>query len=220
MLQQRIPEGLSFRVTGADGDDYWRQIKSAKDLEGDFDIEVSGNSANSNKQIQQQTAAQIVQMQANPLYIQLGIIGPGQIFEGLKTHFKAQGIKEWNRYIQAPQGYQMQLTPMEEANRIARGINVPVTPQMDHQGFLDLYNQIFHDDHLLGQFSEQAAIQLARQAKQHEQMLAALKQQQAQAAEAAQNQQAMAQPGAQAAPGGNPLPQQALQAPIDPNTGG
>lgn len=220
MLQQRIPEGLSFRVTGQDGDDYWRQIKSQKELEGDFDIEVSGNSANSNKQIQQQIAAQIVQLQANPLYIQLGIIGPGQIFEGLKNHLKAQGVKEWPRYIQAPQGYQLQLTPMEEANRLARGIEVPVTPQMDHQGFIDLYQKIFKDDHLLGQFSTQAALALARQAKLHQQMMAALQQQQAQAAEAAQNNAAMAQPGSQASPGASPLPQQALEAPIDPSAGG
>lgn len=212
MLQQRLPEGLSFRVTGQDGNEYWRQIKSAQEIAGDFDIEVSNNSAHSNKMIQQQTAAQVLQLVSNPLYVQLGICGPGQIFEALKTQIKSLGVKEWNRYIQAPQGYSLQLTPMEELNRLARGVDVPVTPNMDHEGYLQAYQMILKDDALLGQFDTQAALRLARQAKLHEQMLAALQQQQAQVAEAAQNQMAMVAPAGQ-------LPQQALQSPI-PEPGG
>src|SRR5690606_36348476 len=41
MLQQRIPDGFSFRLTGDDGSSYWAYIKTRDDLEGDFDVEVS-----------------------------------------------------------------------------------------------------------------------------------------------------------------------------------
>ena len=76
---------------------------------------------------------------------------------------------------------------------------MPVTPEMDHMGYIDFFNMIFDNDDLLGQFNEEQTILLAQQAKKHEQMMVALKAQAAQAANA-QQMQMNAQQSAQQAP--------------------
>lgn len=222
MLQQRIPKGLSFRVTGETGDDYWNYIKDQNDICGDFDFEVCANSANSNPQIQQQLATENMQVLLNPLLIQIGIVNAGNIYAAVKDWFKARGVKDFSKYCTQPPNYQHMLSPEDEANRILRSIPVPVTPEMDHQGFIDFFQHIHDNDELLGQFSKQQTQLLAAQAQKHQQMLQALQQQQAQVANQQQGQinaqmnQHAARPGMnpQAAPppqgmpgGGNGLPQ-------------
>jgi len=209
LLQQRIPNGLSFRVTGDAGNDYWRTVRDAKDLEGNFDIEVSENSSASNPQVRQDIAQQILQVTSNPLDIQLQLVTPGNRYEAVKNYLQALGVKEWGRYVQKPQGYSLSLSPEEEANRILRGIDVPVRPEMDHDGFIEFFNMIYNSDELLGQFNEQQTILLAQQANKHEQMKKAMAFAQAQAANAAQMQmnsaQSMQQTGQNAA-GAAPAP--------------
>lgn len=212
MLQQRIPDGFGFRITGEAGDDYWRYIKSQADIAGDYDFEISPNTTDSNPAIQQQTAQDILQMVLNPLAMQIGIVHPGNIYEAYKQMFKAKGVKDFGRYITAPQGWQYVPTPMEEANRVLRGEPVPVTPQMDHQGFITLFQEIHDDDNLLGQFDEKAALALAAQAMKHKHMLGALQQQAAQVANAHQMQQNAAMSAQQAPPGMSPMAQPMPQA--------
>lgn len=185
-LQQRIPPGLSFRVTGETGEDYWRYVDNDKHIAGDFDVEVSENSASSNKQIQQDIAQQIIQLTSNPMDIQLQIVSSNNRYAALKNYLQALGVKEYGRYITKPAGYSLALSPEEEANRILRGVPVPVTPEMDHQGFIEFFKMIVDNDELLGQFNEEQTVMLAQQAKQHEAMASAVAAAQAQAANVAQ----------------------------------
>lgn len=181
MLQQRIPVGLSFRVTGEDGNDYWRYVRSQEDIAGDFDIELDANSANSNQSIQQENAQLVFQAVQNPILLQTGIVGQGNIYEATKDFFKSRGIKNFNRYITRPPDYAYMPTPEEEANRILRGIEVPVLPQSDHAGFMEYFQTIFDNDELLGQFNEDQSIALFAQFQRHEKMAAAIAASQAQA---------------------------------------
>jgi hypothetical protein len=206
MLQQRIPAGLSFRVTGESGDDYWRQIRSAEDLQGDYDIEVSANTANSNKQIQLDTAQQVYQMTSNPLDYQIGVFTPGQRYEAIKNLLKQMGVKDYGRYVQPPAGYQLTLSPSEEVQRVIRGIEVPVAPNSDHQGFLTLFQEIVSSDELLGRINEEQTVALARHAQQHQQMMQAMAQQQGQVANLQQQAvNAQAAPPQSANPAANPM---------------
>jgi hypothetical protein len=201
MLQQRLPDGFGFRITGEAGADYWRYIKTQQDICGDYDFEISPNTTDSNPQIQQQTAQEILSLVLNPLAMQMGIVQPQNVYEAYKQMFKAKGVKDFGKYISAPQGYQYLPTPFEEINRVLRGEHVPVVPQMDHQGFLAVFQEIHDSDELLGQFGEHEAVALAAQAKQHEQMLAALQAQQAQVANQQQMHQNAAMSAQQAPPG-------------------
>lgn len=191
LIQKRMPVGLEFRLTGENGEDYFRFIKSMDDIQGDYDVDVSPNTSTSNPDVQQQNANQILQIVSNPMAAQMGLVGPGQFYEAIKNFLKSMGVKDYNKYILKPQGYQRILTPEEEANRVLRGQQVQVDPQSDHQGFIDFFQMIHDNDDLAGQFSQEQFIALARQAKLHEQMLAAIKQQQAQQANVAQMKQNM-----------------------------
>jgi hypothetical protein len=207
MLQQRIPDGLSFRVTGDDGNDYWRQVRRDDFARADIDLDVSPNSSSSNQSVQQDLADQILQMTANPLDIQLQLITPAQRFEAHRNWYQSRGIKDWGRYVVRPQGQTYRLTPEEEANRVLRGMDVQLSPDMDHEGFINWYDMVKKDDHLLGQFTPEQAMALERQSRLHQQMMQALKQMQAQQANAQQmrmnGQQSQQQaPSAPMPPGG------------------
>lgn len=206
MLQQRVPPGLSFRVTGEAGNDYWSYIRSQDDIIGDFDFELSPNSSASNRLIQQDQAVQVYQFVQNPLLIQAGIVSTSNIYEAAKNYLRALGIKDYSKFCTKPADSQQYLTPEEEANRVLRDIEVPVTPEMDHEGYINYWKEIEATDELLGQFDQQQTLKLAAQAQRHVAMLEALQRAAAQvrntqqARENAQNNQlAAAQPASPAA---------------------
>jgi hypothetical protein len=188
MLQQRIPEGLSFRITGETGLDYWRTIRASEDLQGDFDIEVSPSSASSNASIQAEIADFIMQAVADPLAIQLGTVTPNQYYEAKINQLRARGVKDYGRFFQKPSANTRIFTPEEEANRILRGIEVPVSPESDHEGFISWWEMAKGNDEILGQFDEQQTMLLEVQAQKHAQTLKALQAMAAQQANAQQMQ--------------------------------
>ena len=212
-LQQRIPEGLSFRVTGEDGNNYWREIRTANDLAGDFDIEVSANSSTSNPQIEEQRSLEILQLVSNPLDIQLGIVTPRERFEAIKNRMRKLGVKDFSKFIREPRNIQRDMSPEEELNRVLRGVEVPVTPEMDHQGYIDMWDNIKGDDELLGQFNEEQTLAAEAQSRRHQAMLEALQAQEAQQRNV-QQQAINAQLASQQAQPGAPAiaPQQGEQA--------
>jgi hypothetical protein len=205
LLQQRIPPGLSFRITGEDGGDYWGWIQSQDQIAGDFDFEIDPSSADSNPQVRAEKAQQTFQMVMNPLLIQIGVVSPKHVFEAAKAVFIANGIKEWSRYIQAPPVEAVTMSPQEEVQRLLRGVPVPVTMSGDHQGFLEYFEFIKSKPELLGQFSRDAIIAVAKQAQSHAQMMAAIEQMQAQQANATQMRQNAAQSQQQAPAAMNPM---------------
>lgn len=205
MLQQRIPEGFAFRVTGDGGATYFRVVKMQDDIAGDFDFEISPNSSHSNPAVQQQVADEILQLTSNPLDIQLGSITPGNRYEALKNAMVARGVKDYGRYITKPQGHARVFTPIEEANRLLAGMDVPLLPDSDHEGFIQWWEMAKGDDQILGQFNEEQTLLLEAHAMKHAQMLQALQAMQAQQANAAQMQRNAAMSQQQSPAGMNPM---------------
>jgi hypothetical protein len=180
LLQQRMPPGLSFRVTGEDGNNYFAMVADRSWLYGDFDFEIDPSSADSNPQVRVEKATQIYNLVMNPLLMQSGVVNQRNIFEAAKSLLTANGVKDWARYISEPQGVPLLLSPQEEALRLLNGVPTPVQPQGDHQGFLDFFQFLMKTPELLGSFGQQEVVALQKQATQHQQMLQALQQQQAQ----------------------------------------
>ena len=205
MLTEKMPDGLEFRVTGEDGNNYFRQIQDRAELQGMYDFEVESNSIRSNRQTQIDNAAQIFQMTQNPILIQLGVVDSGNLFESAKNLLQQLGVKDWSRYINQPEGHTVSLTPGEIANRVLSGIDVRLDPRMDLQGFVEFAQALIDNDETLGQFSELEVIALAGKMQEAMQILQALQALQAQQANAAQIQQ-NAQLGNQQAPLGGVTP--------------
>lgn len=193
MLQQKLPPGFDFRITGDDGNQYWRRVESREELAGMYDFELEPNSANSNKQIQLETANQIYQMTQNPIDLQLGLISPLQRYEAVKNLLQTMGVTDFGRFIKKPQGIVRVFTPQEIADRLLSGIDVPLDPTQDLQGFINYVQLIMSEDELLGQFDQNAVAVLVAKMQEAQGMLSALnaaQQQQAQIQQQQLNQQA------------------------------
>lgn len=203
MLQQRLPEGFEFRLTGEDGANYFAYIKNREDIAGDYDLEVAPNTSSSNKSIQIENSQQLVNLTSNPLDIQLGIVTPRGRYEALKAYVSSLGVKDHGKYFQAPQIPRI-FTPQEEVNRILRGVPTPVTPEADHEGYLAYFEYLKSNPELLGRYGQEEVLKLAQQAQAHAQMLAALEEQAAQARNAQQMQMNAAQSAVQAPVGMTP----------------
>lgn len=203
LVQRRCPPGLSYRISGEDGQDYWRTVRNTKDLEGDYDIEVAPNSASSNPQIQQEQAMQILQAVEDPLAIQLGIVTPLQLFEAKRNHLQALGVRDWGRFLQKPQIMRL-YTPEEEANAILAGVDIPINPQSDHEGFVAFVDMFIKDPELNGQMTPQQMAALQLHARKHAEMAQALKAIEAQKANAGQMRRNAAMSAEQTAPMSGP----------------
>jgi hypothetical protein len=94
------------------------------------------------------------------------------------------------------------LTPVEEADYILGGVDVPVLPNADHEGFIAFVEMFKKDEYLNGQMQPDQIARLEAQARKHAQMIEAL---QAMAAQQANVQQmrSNAAMSAQQAPVGN-----------------
>lgn len=174
MLQQRLPPGFQFRILGDDGNSYWETIESRQEICGMYDFELEANSANSNKQVQIEQANMIYQATSNPLDLQLGIVSPSNRFEAIINMLKVNGVKDVAKYATKPQGHMINLTPIEIADRLLRGIDVRLNPTMDLEGFLNFVEEILGNDELLGQFSEDHVKALVMKAQEAQGLMQAM----------------------------------------------
>jgi hypothetical protein len=186
LLQQRLPDGLEFRATGKDGKQYFQQV-NRMDIQQRVDFALEANSANSNRQIQLENTMQVLSQTMNPLFMQLGIVEPDNVYEALKDYFLALGRKDFARFIKKKNlQTARQFTAEEELRRVLAGQTVEIQPDMDHQGFIDLGQKIIDQegaDQLYGQ-NAMAAVQ--SQIQQHTAIMEAMKAQAAQIAQANQ----------------------------------
>lgn len=206
-VQRRAPEGEEFRVIGADGLEFFQILKSRSQLEGEYEFVLDPNSANSNKQIQIEAANQAYQMTSNPLDFQLGIITPLNRYEAIKNLMQTLGIKDFSRFISKPREMNRIYTPMEIMDRILIGLDVPLGPDQDLDGFMALVEQFFASDELMGQLMPEQVIALRAALVQAQQLQQALAAQQAQVQNAMQQQLNAANSTAASGSGSAALPQ-------------
>jgi hypothetical protein len=210
-LQEKLPPGFQFRVLGDDGNEYWEQVEDVKAISGQYDFEIDGNSANSNKGIQQAVADGILQLVGNPLFLQLGIVTPANVFNALKNKLSVDGVKEFSRYITKPQGDTVIYSPEEIANSVLAGIDVKLNPQQDLAGFVAYFEHVMEHDEILGQFSEAQTVALAKKYQEAQALMQALQAQQAQVANVNQIKQNSAMTTGMDGSAGQGAPQAAAQ---------
>lgn len=206
-LQRRMPKEMWIRITGSDGQMYPFRIER-ESIRFNFDFDIDANSINSNKGVTREIAQQRLNLCLNPLLIQTGVVSPDNIYEAAKEWLISLEVKDYARYISKPTDFDAFLTPEQEAQRIIRGIQVPVHPAANHEGFINYVKLMFANDQLIGSMDQEAAKRLADQASKHMQMAEAMAQQQAQQANLQQQQLNAAQAGAQQVSAGpsNPVP--------------
>jgi hypothetical protein len=186
MLQQRTPKGYEFRILGPNGVEEFKRLHNIEDISGEFDIEVSPNTAASNKQIQIQNAQTILQTVQNPILIQLGIVTPPNIYEAVKNFLQVIGIKDYSKFINTAQENQVVLHPNEEVERVLMGERVEVTMNGQHEKFIAKVEEVINDENAKEVLTQQQIEALLAQSEKHQQMLEAIEQMQAQQANSQQ----------------------------------
>ena len=186
-IQHKVDPSFVFRVTGEDGRSVWRQA-TPESLKGQYDFELEGNSSNSNKQVRLEVANMLVQVTSNPIDLQLGIVSPSERYEALRRFLMENGVRDISKFLRKPNQIARVFTPLEIANRLLAGMDVPLDPQQDLQGFIAWVENVIADEELLGQFDPNAVGALVAKAQEAQAMLDALQQQQAQQANMMQQQ--------------------------------
>lgn len=185
MLQQRLPDGTEFRVTGHNGKEYFRRV-NRMNIQQRVDFFIEASSANSNRMIQLEQSMQVLAQCMNPLFLQLQIVTPGGVYEALKDYFQALQRKDYARFIKRPPNVVRQLTAEEELARIVAGKKVPLSPDMDHARFVELAKELLGQDNAEAMYGKGALEALQAQSKQHEALMQAMQAQAKQIAQANQ----------------------------------
>jgi hypothetical protein len=195
MLRNKVEPGFAFRVIGDDGRDIFRKVNDVM-LGVDVDFDISANSTNSNKAVQQENANYLVQMTMNPLNLQSGLSDAGKMYAAQKFQLNSRGIKDVHRFLNRPVGYEYMPSPQEEFQRIIQGIPVQVQPGMDHEKAIAFLGSILEQQQELespeGALTSEQIQAVQDQLKQHAAIFQAMQAQQAQATQMNQMQQNMA----------------------------
>lgn len=195
-LQRRMPPEMWIRIAGEDGKMYPFRIRR-EDIRFNYDFDIDANSINSNKGVTREIAQQRLNLCLNPLLIQMGVVGPDNVYEACKEWLVSLEVKDFARYITKPTNQEAFLTPEQEVARIQRGIDVPLHPAMNHEGFINYVRMMFSNDELMGSLSKDVAVKLAEQASKHMEMAKAMEEQAAQVRNTQQQQLNASQAGAQ-----------------------
>lgn len=204
MLQQRLPDGTEFRVTGRDGREYFKRTNRMM-IQQRMDFFIESSSANSNQQMQREQSMQVLAQMLNPLLIQMGIVDAAGIYEAEKDYFQSLGRKDYARFIKRPEGVVRQLTAEEELGRLMHGKSVPITPDMDHEGFMGRAADFLKMDDLDQTYGRSVVNSVQSQMQQHKSILESMKAQAKQAAQAMQQQTNSMGAGGGAMPGQAPF---------------
>ncbi len=200
MLQQRLPDGTEFRVTGRSGKEYFRRV-NRMNIQQRVDFFLEATSANSNRMIQLEQTMQVLAQTMNPLFLQLQIVKPSGIYEALKDYFQALQRKDYARFISRPPDVIRQFTAEEELARILAGKPVQVSADMEHKRFLELAEEVLGQEGAEQMYGANGLNAVRAQQQQHQAIMEAMENQQKQANQAMQQQTNSMGAGGAAMPG-------------------
>jgi len=199
-LQERLPDETIIRVTGTDGKTLyengvpWIKKVSREEIQGGFDFFLLANSANTNRELEKQEAGLILQTLMNPLNLQTGIVGPGNIYMAMKNFLEKRGVYNVADYITEPQMARQPLSLYDELSAITQGLVPTIVLNDNHQAKMQgiqafIQTPQFQEGVMKGVNSPNAILAADAALNLHNQFAQAIAQQQAQAAQIQQQAQ-------------------------------
>jgi hypothetical protein len=98
---QHGEDEYEFKYFGMDAaDPRGETIKLTKEeIQGKYKITVRGNDQNTNPQVKQQKASQILQAVTNPVLLQSGVVSPQHMANGLKRFYQTLDVQDWENFV-------------------------------------------------------------------------------------------------------------------------
>ena len=151
--QEYLPPGKEFRVTGRRPE--MIRIANRTDIAGRFDIRLSANTESLNRSIQREDATVLLQALANPLPIQLGLVGLKGLARMYRDLLKAYGKTDPDAYLEVPRS-QIVRTPDEELALWISGVrDIHPTPMENLALHLDTHMSQLQDPQVMVQLGRE-----------------------------------------------------------------
>jgi hypothetical protein len=101
--QTFLPRNKQFRVHGVakPGEDPFRSIDDPREIQGRFQFDFLANALNTSKEAIQEALEKLMATYVNPLLIQLGIVGPENVYQMARDYGKALG-QDPDKYLTPP----------------------------------------------------------------------------------------------------------------------
>jgi hypothetical protein len=123
--QQYLPPGKEFRVTGRLPE--MIKLSAKEDIQGKFDLRLAATSETMNKSVLREDATTKLQLVANPLFIQTGLIGMKGLRRVLRGALKAYGELDPDMVLE-PLTQAIVHTPDQELSMMQNGEDVEPSP--------------------------------------------------------------------------------------------
>lgn len=132
--QTFLPRGKQYRVSGISkpDEDPFRTVEDPNEIRGRFDFEFTANALNTSKEAIQETLEKLMATYVNPLFMQLGLIQPDNVYQMGRDYAKALGADP-DKYLTPPSPDSLlpRLFAEEALNLILHGVmpeGVPAEP--------------------------------------------------------------------------------------------
>lgn len=222
LCQRYLPASTEYRILGVpDAAEEFDRIVDRAELAGNFRFTWRASMLNSNPQLRQQTALQLVQAVATPLMITMKLAGPPEIYRAMKRFIESLQEPNPDQYLKRPPGTESsppitaeQAISMIMGGQVPTSVN-PVEPTEEHAEKLMRFMQSDH-------FGMLNAQQVALFTTYLQQVSASVQriQQQAQAAAMSQQMGGTGQPGMPQAPNPAAMQQATAMSPATPAEAG
>ncbi len=154
MIQERLPDGIEYRVLGSDGipsqdvegRPIMKTMKTRFEFNGLVDYELLATGANLNKEVEFQRIMMRNQTLVNPLDLQIGLQNLETIYENRKDFVKAQGVLDPDRILVRPEKIEKPLSLTEEIGSIIQGRMPRIVMNDDHAGKVMAMELFFESD--------------------------------------------------------------------------
>lgn len=141
-VQELLPLGLEYRVLGLESQSCYKRFADRQSIKFDCDFELTGNSVNSNKSIERDTAQMMLQILQNPLALQAGLVQPKNLYSAYKNLLQKYEVRDINAYLTKPEDVQdSPYTAKDEINMILAGVQPPVVSNDKHAEKLAYYDE-------------------------------------------------------------------------------
>jgi hypothetical protein len=134
-----MPETMKYRIFDPMAKQYDFKTISRRDLMEMPDINFDIHLEQTSDVFQREMWTNLMQITANPLTIQMGIVQPPQIANLLERVYEAFNIEDVDNFIIRPEPMEPPKDPMEENIRMSQGDLVKPNPQEDVQQHLAMH---------------------------------------------------------------------------------
>lgn len=145
-----MPEQMRYRIFDPMANKYDFKTISRRDLMESPDINFDIHLEHTSDVFQREMWAQLMQITANPLTIQMGIVQPPQVANLLERVYQAYNIEDVDNFIVRPEQMEPPKDPMEENMRMAQGEYIGPNPQENAQQHLAMHQAyLMQNQHLI-----------------------------------------------------------------------